>query len=371
MNKMSTAIIGTGKAATMHAKALKNINECEFVAVHSRSIEKARAFASINNINPYSDITSMIGKERIDIVIICTPHPAHKSGAITAFESGSHVLIEKPLASSLEDCDAMIHAAKKNKKKLGVVSQRRFLEPSQRMKKAIDSGKIGKPVLGMVMLLGWRDELYYNSDAWRGNWKEEGGGVLVNQAPHQIDLLQWFMGDEIDEVYGVWRNFNHPSIEVDDTAVAIINFKNGSIGNIVVSNSQKPGLFGKVHIHGSNGASLGVQTDGGAMFIAGVSNVLEPPKNDIWTINGEEHFLAEWQKEDIAFFNTIDPIEYYIRLQDRDFISSVIEDREPMVTARDGRKTVEIFTAIYRSMKTKQPVKWPVKITKPPLKDNM
>jgi predicted dehydrogenase len=244
-----------------------------------------------------------------------------------------------------------------------MVSQRRFLEPSQRIKKAIDSGKIGKPVLGMVMLLGWRDELYYNSDAWRGNWKDEGGGVLVNQAPHQLDLLQWFMGDAIDEVYGVWKNFNHPSIEVDDTSVAIINFKNGSIGNIVVSNSQKPGLFGKVHIHGSNGASVGVQTDGGAMFIAGVSNVLEPPKNDIWTINGEEHLLSEWQKEDTSFFNTIDPIEYYIRLQDRDFICSVLEDKEPLVSAYEGRKTVEIFTAIYRSMKTKQPVKWPVEFT--------
>lgn len=371
MNKLRTAIIGTGKAASMHAKALKNIDVCEFVAVHSRSIDKAKDFANSYNIKPYSDIASMISNERIDIVVICTPHPAHRSGAITAIESGAHVLVEKPLASSLEDCDAMISAAKKKKKKLGVVSQRRFLEPSQRMKKAIDSGKIGKPVLGMVMLLGWRDELYYNSDAWRGNWAEEGGGVLVNQAPHQLDLLQWFMGDEIDEVYGIWKNFNHPSIEVDDTSVAIINFKNGSVGNIVVSNSQKPGLFGKVHIHGSNGASVGVQTDGGAMFIAGVSNVLEPPKNDIWTIIDEENLLTEWQKEDSAFFNTIDPIEYYIRLQDQDFISSVLENREPLVTAKEGRKTVEIFTAIYRSMKTKQPVKWPVRITKPPLQNNL
>ena len=101
----------------------------------------------------------------------------------------------------------------------------------------------------MINMLGWRDKAYYDSDAWRGKWKTEGGGVLVNQSPHQLDLMLWYMG-EVDEVYGIWKNFNHPYIEVDDTAAAIVKFKSGAIGNIIVSNSQKPGLYGKVHIHG-------------------------------------------------------------------------------------------------------------------------
>lgn len=139
-------------------------------------------------------------------------------------------------------------------------------------------------------MLGWRNEAYYRSDPWRGKWIEEWGGVLVNQAPHQLDILQWFMGP-IDSLFGFWENLNHPYIEVEDTAAAAIRFKNGGLGNIVVSNSQHPALYGKVHVHGSNGASVGVQTDGGSMFIAGMSGMLEPPYNNLWTIPGEEQFL--------------------------------------------------------------------------------
>ena len=155
----------------------------------------------------------------------------------------------------------MINAAEQTGTKLSVVSQRRFYNPSKRVKNAIDSGKIGKPILGTINMFGWRDQDYYNSDPWRGKWKTEGGGVLVNQAPHQLDLLLWYMGD-IEELYGYWTNFNHPYIEVDDTALAVVKFKDGGLGNIVVSNSQNPALYGRVSVYGSNGSAVGVQTDG-------------------------------------------------------------------------------------------------------------
>lgn len=356
MKDIRVAIIGCGKAAHMHVQALLNIKECTLVAACSRSQEKADQFSSRYNIKGYSDIAGMVTKERVDVVVICTPHPEHKL-AIKAIEAGAHALIEKPLASNLEDCDAIINAAEKFGKKVGVVSQRRFYPASQRVKRAIDNGKIGKPVLGTITMLGWRDEAYYKSDPWRGTWKDEGGGVLVNQAPHQLDLFLWFMDDEVEEVYGVWKNLNHPYIEVEDTALAIVKFRKGAIGNILVSNSQKPGIYGKVHIHGQNGASVGVQTDGGAMFIAGVSSILEPPVNDVWTVNGEEAFLRTWEQEDKDFFKAIDPVEYYIRQQDRDFILAVLNDKGPLVTAKEGRKTVELFTAIYESAKTNVPYK--------------
>ncbi|HEX7585840.1 MAG TPA: Gfo/Idh/MocA family oxidoreductase, partial [Prolixibacteraceae bacterium] len=188
----------------------------------------------------------------------------------------------------------------------------------------------------------WRisSEAYYKSDPWRGTWKGEGGGVLVNQAPHQIDLLQWFMGGEIDEIYGVWKNLNHPYIEVEDTALAIVKFKNGGVGNIIVSNSQNPGIYGKVHIHGDNGASVGVQTDGGAMFIAGMTSILEPPVNDLWSVPGEEDKLKDWIKEDSDFFNSVNPMEYYHSLQVEDFIDALIDGRKPMMTGEEGRVTV-------------------------------
>lgn len=228
-----------------------------------------------------------------------------------------------------------------------------------RIKETIDQGKIGKPVLGTVHMLGWRDETYYQSDAWRGTWDGEGGGVLVNQAPHQLDLLLWYMG-EVEEVYGVWSNLNHPYIEVEDTAVAVIKFKNGALGNVVVSNSQNPALYGKVHIHGENGASIGVQTDGGAMFIAGMSSITEPPYNDMWTVPGESQMLDTWKQEDSAFFNNVDSMYYYHELQIKDFIDAIFNNTSPLVDGYEGRKTVELFTAIYESTKENKVIKFPL-----------
>ena len=228
-----------------------------------------------------------------------------------------------------------------------------------RVQQAIDAGKLGHPILGTVNMLGWRDMAYYRSDPWRGTWAGEGGGVLVNQAPHQLDLLLWYMG-EVDEVVGCWDTLNHPDLEVDDTAMALIRFRSGALGNIVVSNSQNPALFGNVRVHGSNGASVGVQTDGGAMFIAGMSGITEPPVNDLWTIAGEEDRLPELQAEDSEFFNSVDSMYYFHREQLADFLSAIREDRQPLITLDDGRRTVELFTAIYRSQAEHGWVKLPL-----------
>ena len=359
MDKIKTGIIGCGRVGHIHAQALKNIPESIFSAVCSRDIDKAKGFADRYNVKAYSDIREMAANAGVEAVVICNPHPNHREAAVQAANAGMHVLVEKPLASSLEDCDAMIKAAKENKVLLGTVSQRRFYKPVQRIRDAIDTGRIGTPVLGTVNMLGWRDEAYYGSDPWRGTWKGEGGGVLVNQACHQLDLLQWFMGP-VEELFGYWSNLNHPYIEVEDTSAAVIRFKNGGLGNIIVSNSQNPALYGKVHVHGKNGASIGVQTDGGAMFIAGMSNITEPPLNDLWTIKGEEQLLDVWKKEDTDLFNIINPIQYFHEKQDGDFLNAVIKGTKPLIDGEEGRKTVEIFTAIYRSSKDGLPVRFPL-----------
>ena len=345
------AVIGPGKVAHLHAKAARQTPDTELVAVYGRTYPKAEDFANQYGIRAYNDVREMVEREKVDLCLVCTTHPAHREPTVAALDAGSHVLVEKPLASSLEDCDAMMEAARRNDRYLGVISQRRFYAPSMRIREAIDSGKIGQPVLGVVQMYGWRDEAYYKSDAWRGTWVDEGGGVLVNQSPHQLDLLLWYMGD-IEEIFGVWRNLNHPYIEVDDTALAIIKFKNGGLGNVIVSNSQKPGIFGKVHVHGQNGASVGVQTDGGALFIAGMSSITDPPVNDLWTIPGEEKLLAQFIEEDTAFFNTIDATVYYFGLQIADFRDAINEHRPPLVTGEDGRKVVALFQAIYESTRT-------------------
>lgn len=359
MKTLKTAIIGCGKVGDFHAKAFHNLPESDFVAVFDTSLERAKAFADRYQVKAYDNLEKMITECGVEAVSICTPHPLHANPAVEALRLGANILVEKPLAASLADTDLILSAAQKADRTVGTVCQRRFYRPCMRMKQAIDDGKIGKPIIGTVTMLGWRDEAYYKSDPWRGSWKGEGGGVLVNQAPHQLDLLMWYMGD-IDEVYGQWSNLNHPYIEVEDTAVAIIKFKNGGIGNILVSNSQNPALYGKVHIHGDNGASIGVQTDGGAMFIAGMSTITEPPYNDMWTVPGEESMLETWKKEDCDFFNSVDSMYYYHQMQIKDYLDAVIAGKKPLIDGYDGRKTVELFHAIYQSTKENRPVKFPV-----------
>lgn len=359
MAKVRTALIGCGKIGGIHAAALASLPESDFVAVCDANAERAEAFAAKCGARPFTDVGTMLRESKLQAVVIGTPHPLHAEPAVRAAEAGAHVLVEKPLAASLADCDAMLAAARKAGVYLSVISQRRWYEPVRRIKDAIDAGKIGKPVLGVFIMYSWRDPAYYQSDPWRGKWSTEGGGVLVNQSPHLLDLLHWFMGP-IAEISGQWANLNHPGIEVEDTAVATIRFQSGGLGAIVASVSQKPGIHAKVTIHGSNGASVGVETDRGATFIAGMSTIAEPPLNDVWTIPGEEHRLAEFQAEDRERFAKLDATLHYHAVQIQDFLQAVRDGRPPLVSGEEGRAVVEMFAAIYRSQHEGRPVRFPV-----------
>lgn len=353
MKPVRVGVVGCGKVATIHAAALASSREAEFIGVCDTIPERAAAFASQYGVSAFSRLPAML--RDVEAVVIGTPHPNHAEPAIRAAEAGVHILVEKPLAASLDDCDAMLAAARKAGITLGVISQRRFYEPVLRMRAAIDAGKIGKPVLGVFQMYSWRDPDYYLSDPWRGKWDTEGGGVLVNQSPHHLDILLWLMGP-VAEVSGYWANLNHPTVEVEDTAIASIRFRNGGLGSILASLSQKPGIHSKIHIHGSNGASIGVETDRGPTFIAGVSTIAEPPLNDLWTAPGEEQLLSAFQDEDRARFASVDATTYYHALQFRDFFQAIREGRAPLVTGEDGRAVVELFTAIYRSGGERSPI---------------
>ncbi len=359
MKKVRTASVGCGKVARLHVAALTALPQAQLVAVCDTDAARSAEMAASCGVPGFTDIRRMIDEAKVEAVIICTPHPVHAEPAVIAAGAGVHVLVEKPLAATLPDCDRMLEAASRHRVKLAVVSQRRFFEPVARMKNAIDAGKIGRPILGSVVMLSWRNEQYYQSDPWRGKWATEGGGVLINQAPHHLDILQWLMGP-VEEVSGYAENLNHPYIEVEDTAIGAIRFRSGALGSVLVSLSQKPGIYTKIHIHGSNGASVGAQTDTGATFIAGVSEAVAPPFNDLWTIPGEEAFLAELHALDGARYRQIDPGWHYHMLQDCDFLDAILEDREPLVSGAEGRKVVEIIAAIYRAQEQCAPVKFPL-----------
>lgn len=359
MDRVRTALIGCGKVGQIHAAALKSLPEAEFVAACDADASRADVFASTYGGRGYGDVAKMLREAKPEAALVCTPHPLHAAPTVAAADGGVHVLVEKPLAANLRDCDAMIAAAARASVQLGVISQRRWYEPVQRLKAAIEAGKIGKPALGLFLMYSWREPAYYQSDPWRGRWDTEGGGVLVNQSPHHLDLLRWFMGP-VAEVSGYWANINHPTVEVDDTAVASLRFSGGGLGAIITSVAQRPGIYAKIHVHGSNGASVGVETDRGATFIAGMTGITEPPVTDIWTIPGEENLLAHFQAGDRDRFRTMDPLVHYHALQIRDFLQAIRQGRPPRVTGADGRAVVEMFTAIYQSNRERRPIALPL-----------
>ena len=343
MDVVRFGLVGYGKVAHWHAQAIKDSLSGTLVSVCGRNEERRNEFATMWGIASRNTIADMVDLDHIDAVIIVTPHPQHHDHALEAFSAGAHVLVEKPMALTEAECTDMILAAERAGKMLSVVSQRRWYPSSLRVR--------------FATILGWRDEAYYTSDPWRGSWKSEGGGICINQAPHQLDLLLWYMGP-ISRVYSEWDNVNHPYIEVEDTAVATVRFANGGMGSILVSNSQKPGLYAKVHIHGSSGASVGVQTDGGMMFVPGRSVISSPPVNDLWSIEGESALLDTFRQQDEAFFKTIDVNTYFFSRQIDDFSRSITEGCKPMVTGEDGRETVRLIEGIYRSGREHLPVSY-------------
>ncbi|MDR1410820.1 MAG: Gfo/Idh/MocA family oxidoreductase [Spirochaetaceae bacterium] len=351
-DKVRFGLMGYGKVANLYVQALASSARGELVSVCGRNAERRDNFAARWKIASRATAEEMVRKDSADAVIITTPHPRHRDGALEAFAAGAHVLVEKPMALTGAECDDIIAASKKAGKCLSVVSQRRWFPACVRVKEAIAAGKLGRPALAQLTILGWRDKAYYDSDPWRGKWSTEGGGILINQAPHQIDLLHWFMGP-FREIQGFWDNFNHPYIEVEDSAVAAIRFKSGALGSVLVSNSQKPGIYAKVHVHGDAAYSAGVQTDGGAMFIAGMSGAVEPPLNDLWTIEGEQGLLDKFRKEDEAFFKELEArdsaITHFFTCQLDDFCGAIRDGRPPAVSGEDGRETVRFIEAVLKT----------------------
>jgi UDP-N-acetyl-2-amino-2-deoxyglucuronate dehydrogenase len=343
-------IVGPGKVADVHATALGRIPRARLVAVAGRSPDRTAAFAARHGARPEPSLDALLDAGDVDAVIVTTPHPLHAEQAEAIARAGRHVVIEKPMALTTPECDRILAAARAGGVVVSVVSQRRWYEAAMRVKAAIDEHRIGEPALGVVDVLGWRGPEYYEMDAWRGTREGEGGGVLVNQAVHQLDLLRWFMGP-IAEVDGLTANVNHPGIEVEDSAVAIVRFASGALGAVVASNAQKPGLWGRVHVHGSDGTSVGVETDAGSSFVAGVS---EPTvaRNDLWTIPGEEASPERWAADDRATLAGVDLATHYHELQLRDVVDAILDGRAPAVTGEDGRATVELMAAIYEAAET-------------------
>ncbi|HKF84557.1 MAG TPA: Gfo/Idh/MocA family oxidoreductase, partial [Candidatus Limnocylindrales bacterium] len=344
------AIVGPGKVAELHASALARIPEARLVAVAGRDPGRTGSFAARFGARADPGLTATLRRGEVDAVVLCTPHPVHAEQAIEAADGGLAVVVEKPLALDPADADRVIAACRRNGVLLSVISQRRWYPAVQRVRAAIDDGRIGGPALATLEVLGWRGRDYYAMDPWRGTAEGEGGGVLVNQAVHQLDLLCWFLGEPV-EVDGFTANINHPEIDVEDTAVAVVRFASGALATVTASNAQRPGLWGRVHVHGRNGASIGVETDSGSSFVAGMS-APSPARNDVWTIPGETERAQRWPEEDAGVVAGRDASTHFHELQLRDIVRAMRERRLPAVTGEDGRRAVALLWAVYEAQRT-------------------
>ena len=227
--KVGVALVGCGRIAPIHAIALKELPFTEIVMTMDVIRERAEAFAREYGGQPTADYQQVLANPKVEVVQICTPHYNHAQLALKALEAGKHVLVEKPMALSVEDAKEMIATAQRKGLQLGVIFQNRYNASSEAVKEAISSGELGELRAARAFVTWHRDDEYYRSDPWRGTWAQEGGGLLINQAIHTLDLMQWLMG-EIKTVSANCRRWGHEFIEVEDTAEAYIRFANGALG---------------------------------------------------------------------------------------------------------------------------------------------
>lgn len=339
---MRIGIAGCGKIARNHVTALRAVAGVQVIAVADADPERARTFAAEHEVpRAYGDLDEMLSAG-LDAVTICTPHDAHEAGVLAAARYGTHVLCEKPIALRVEQAERMIAATTAAGVRFGVLFQRRFWPAALRVRAAIDAGRLGLPISGGVVARLNRDADYY-AEPWRGRQATEGGGVLMTQVIHHIDLLQWFMGPA-RRVTGRCDTLAHSGIDVEDTAAAIVEFTSGGIATIQAGTTFRPGLGVQVWVSDAAGRTMGLSE-----FPEGVAFT------DVSTVDGEQVLhtaTATASMGDLPLPAIHDHLAPYHRMQIEDFVASLREHREPTVTGHDAIRSLQIVEAVYRSSRT-------------------
>lgn len=346
---LRVGIVGCGNISRNHLEAFNAIEGTDVVGVCDVDITRAQATAEAWNITHAVDSVAALLALDLDIVAVCTPHPTHEAVVLEAAAAGVHVLCEKPIAVDVASAERMANACDAAGVKLGVLFQRRFWPAARALRTAIDDGTLGAPIMGQVSVLLHRKPEYYSADAWRGTWETDGGGVLMTQAIHYIDLLQWYMG-EISEVYGTINTFKHGAhIEVEDSAAAVLKFTSGAIATLTASTAANPALGVQIRLTGATGATAELSefpegSDGRITIMAQGETVASTPT----------HPAQATANVELATINAA--LIPHHREQIREFVHAVRRGHEPAVTGRDATNALRILLAIYKSSRTGQPV---------------
>ncbi|MEZ6066033.1 MAG: Gfo/Idh/MocA family oxidoreductase [Planctomycetaceae bacterium] len=342
-------VVGTGMIAGFHAKALGAIPDARLVGAFDTAAERAEKFAAEQGCSAYSDLDAMLANRDIDVITICTPSGAHRDPAVAAARAGKHVLVEKPLEITLARCDDIIDACVEAGVLCGAILPSRFTPANMALKAAIDAGRFGRLTLGDTYVKWWRSQAYYDQGGWRGTWKLDGGGAYMNQAIHNVDLLQWFMGD-VTEVCGLTSTLAHERIEVEDVGTAIVRFKSGALGTLEATTSCYPGLLKKTEIHGTTGSVI-VEQDDILLW-----DFAEAGADD-------DAIRSEFARQGANSGGASDPSAISFvphQRQFEDFIKAIQSGTKPNIDGQEGRKSVEIILAIYESSWTGRRVSLPL-----------
>jgi predicted dehydrogenase len=336
INMLNFALVGCGRIAKRHSEllGLNQIKGACLVAVCDINEEKAKAIGQSFGVPYYTDMDEMMQKVPIDVVSVLTPSGLHAEHVVNLAEFKKHIMVEKPMALTLDDADAMIRACDQNGIKLFVIKQNRFNVPVVKLRKALEEGRFGKLILGTIRVRWCRNQAYYDQDKWRGTWAYD-GGVLTNQASHHVDMLEWMMG-EVDSVFAKSATAL-VDIETEDTAVVLLKFRNGALGIIEATTATRPkDLEGSISILGEKGS---VEIGGFAV------NQMK-----VWQFSEEQ----SGDQEVMERYSVNPPNVYGFGHQAyyEHVVDCINNNKQHLVDGLEGRKSLELISAIYESIET-------------------
>lgn len=346
---MKYALIGCGRIAVNHIKAALNNNleiaaVCDILPETMESLLTKYSLEQDVSIARYTDYLKMIDEVKPTLVSIATESGLHAEIALECIERGIHVIIEKPMAMSIADADAIIQRSQEKGVKVCACHQNRFNMAVQKTRAALETGRFGPLSHGSIHVRWNRNRGYYTQAPWRGTWAQD-GGCLMNQCIHGIDLLRWMFGDEVEEVYGVTRQQFHDYLEAEDVGMAVLKFKNGAVGTVEGSTNVYPqNLEETLYIFGQNGT---VKIGGASTTNIDVWDFVDETEADVANRNLKEATSNVYGNGHTSLF--------------ADMLDAIAKDRKPYIDAVAGRNALEIVLAIYKSQKTGMPVKLPLK----------
>src|SRR5713226_8536011 len=350
--KFRFGIVGCGVIGPVHAEAIASLPDAQLVSVVDLNPEKAQKLASQYGATPYTHLQQMLDHERVDVVVICTPSGLHGELACQVMRSGRHVIVEKPMEISREAIDEMLQVQQETEVKLAVISQHRFDPASQQVHDLLEEQAFGRLVLGNAIVPWWRSQEYYDSGSWRGTWKLDGGGVLMNQSIHSIDLLQWFMGP-VRSVCAYTDTLAH-RMETEDVGVAVLRFANDALGVIAATTAAYPGVTTRIELFGSRGSAI-IEND--ELALLHLARDEKEAAGDYGVITKTKPTEPGQQPNSSgASANPAAIVANSHALQIADMIRAIRENGTPLVDGYAGRRPVEIILSIYESARVHREV---------------